>query len=69
MWPFWLIKIRLNIKNIETIAVWETPWCPNTNGKLKNYRKKIIVKMHKKKNLHNQTTNNKGIKIRYEFKN
>jgi hypothetical protein len=37
------------MKNTKTIVIWEMPWCLNTNGKLRKYRKKIITKMSRKK--------------------
>ncbi len=28
------------MKDAKTIVLWETPWCPSTNGKQKKYKKK-----------------------------
>jgi len=60
-------KIGANIRCIEKYknnCNMANAMIPYHQWKIKIYRKKIIMKMRRKNTLHNQTTNNKQIKIR-----
>jgi len=56
------------MKDEKTIVLWETPWCPNTNGKQKKYRKKIITKTNRKTLAQIKQRTIKETKTRYEWK-
>jgi len=67
MGEFFLKKVQTigAWKYLESVVMWETPWCPSTNDKNNRYRRKSSRKCPEK-NLH--TSNIKQFFLKHEWK-